>query len=184
VEEHLQREQRLARARLACDYRQGPYGQPAAEDAVEGDASRSKGDPTRMVSRSLSFLLRREENQLSKLENLLQGMDDELAGHLDQERAELADQVSQRRRRSDGPAAPARRAGVAVREPLTLDGQFGQLRASSLRTPRGTLEQRGRRGGPEKIGQRVPKYGEESGDRELGGQREGPPVDRSPVREP
>src|SRR5260370_22534662 len=103
-----------------------------------------------MVSRSLSFLLRCEENQLSQFENLLQGLDDELAGHLDQERAELADQVSQRGRRSDGPAAPARRAGVAVREPLTLDVQFCQLRASGLRTPRGAPEQRGRRGGPQK----------------------------------
>jgi hypothetical protein len=41
--------------------------------------------------------------------------------------------VSQRGRRSDGPAAPARRAGVAVREPLTLDGQFGQPSQSMVK---------------------------------------------------
>jgi hypothetical protein len=41
--------------------------------------------------------------------------------------------VSQRGRRSDGPAAPARRAGVAVREPLTVDGQFGQPSQSMVK---------------------------------------------------
>jgi hypothetical protein len=39
---------------------------------------------------SLSFLPQREEVPLSKFQNLLQVTDDDLAGHLDQERPELA----------------------------------------------------------------------------------------------
>jgi len=47
-------------------------------------------------SSSLSFLLRHEEVPLSKLQNLLQVPDDDLAGHLDQERLELAGEFAQR----------------------------------------------------------------------------------------
>jgi hypothetical protein len=92
-----------------------------------------------MGSSSLSFLLRREEVPLSKLQNLIQVTDDDLAGHLDQERPQLARELAQRKRRAFGLVVPSGRTGVTVDEAVPLDDQPGELRAAGRRTLRGAF---------------------------------------------
>jgi hypothetical protein len=106
-------------------------------------------------------ILRREKS--TKLQELLEVPDADLAGQLDEDLAELGDELAQRGRRAVGPAAPVGRARVAVDEAVPLDDQPGELRAPGSRAPRCALEQRGRRGGSEEVGECVPEDGEEGG---------------------
>jgi hypothetical protein len=64
-------------------------------------------------------ILRREKS--TKLQELLEVPDADLAGQLDEDRAELGDELAQRGRRTVGPAAPVGRARVAVDEAVPLD---------------------------------------------------------------
>ncbi len=73
-----------------------------------------------MASSSLSFLLQREEVPLSKLQNLLQVPDDDLAGHLGQERPELTNELAKCKRRAFGLVVPDGRTRVAVDEAVPL----------------------------------------------------------------
>jgi hypothetical protein len=48
-----------------------------------------------------------------------------------------------------------------------VDDQSGEIRAAGSRAPGGALQERGRRGRPEEVGERVPEDGEQGGNREL-----------------
>src|SRR5438270_6983435 len=115
---------------------------------------------------SLLFLPRPEQATLSKLQNLLQVLEDDLAGHLDEKRPKLANELAQSKRRAFGFVVPGGRTRVTVDDAVPLDDQPAQLRIAGCPAPRGALQERGCRGGPEKIGKRAPKDGEEGGNRE------------------
>ena len=123
-------EQGLARARLSGDHVDGPSGEPAAEDAVEGGAARREALEDRPASRSWLLLPSGDDAPLSKLGDLRETIDDDRTRSAPRA-APQSSRASSRSagafRRVRGRVLPGGRDRVAVFEALPRDGERGQL---------------------------------------------------------
>jgi hypothetical protein len=80
-------------------------------------------------------------------------LDDDLAGHLDQERLELTGELSQRKQLAFGFVVPRGRTRVAVDETVPLDDQPGEFGAADCGPMRGAFQERRRGGASKEVGE-------------------------------
>ena len=107
-EEHLEREQGLARARLSGDHVDGADGEPAAEDAVEAGAARREAFQDRTASSSRLLLPLGDDAPVAKLGDLRETIDDDGPGQLHEQRPELTGELAQRLLADAGPGRSRR----------------------------------------------------------------------------
>ena len=99
MEQHLQREDGLARARLARDDVDRAHRQPAAQDLVEGGAPRRQAGQAWSRGAQFASSGPPHESAGAKLGNLLEPADEDGPGQLHQQPPDLGDQRAERDRR-------------------------------------------------------------------------------------
>ena len=146
VEEHLEREDRLARARLSGDHVDRAHRQPAAEDAIEGRAARRE-DSRRGRTAVNSASSARQTSPWSRSSGICSSrLMTTAPGQLDEQPPDLRDQHAERARRARPVVLDqARRQRVAVLEVLATTTSVDELRALRRRALRRATHDRGRR---------------------------------------